>query len=133
MVGRIAQRLPLEQSLPAAGQGAVGIELRSDDAATDSLIAPLHHLRTAHCVSAERALNARLQGGCQVPVASYASYPDPNVSQIFLRGLVGWPDGHEVLRAEGRADDHAAAALGAEVAERLLQQGAAEILRSVYG
>ncbi len=133
MVERIAQRLPLEQSLPAGGQGAVGIEFRSDDAMTGELVAPLNHLRTAHCVSAERALNTRLQGGCQVPIACYASYVNQDTAQIVLRGLVGRPDGREVLRAEGRADDRAAAALGVEVAERLLQQGAAEILRSIYG
>jgi hydroxymethylbilane synthase len=133
MAARIAQRLPVEQSLPAGGQGAVGIELRAGDEETASLIAPLHERDSAQCVIAERALNARLQGGCQVPVACYAHYPDPDSKQIYLRALVGRPDGTEVLRAEGRGGAGDAEALGAAVAEQLLQQGAAEILRAVRG
>ena len=104
MAERIAQRLPLEQSLPAGGQGAVGIELRVGDEQTAALISPLHHAASAYCVIAERALNARLQGGCQVPIACYAHYPDPAGEELYLRGLVGRPDGSQVLRAEGRAD-----------------------------
>ncbi|WP_054774894.1 hydroxymethylbilane synthase, partial [Methylogaea oryzae] len=69
---RIAEALPAEVSLPAMGQGAIGIECRADDAEINRLLAELHHADTAVCVSAERALNARLQGGCQVPIAGYA-------------------------------------------------------------
>ena len=69
---RITQPLPVEFSLPAGGQGAVGIELRSGDSRVMDLIKPLHHVPTAHCVGAERALNTRLQGGCQVPIAAFA-------------------------------------------------------------
>jgi hydroxymethylbilane synthase len=133
MAGRIAQRLPLQHSLPAGGQGAVGIELRTGDEQTAELIASLHHPVTAHCVSAERALNARLQGGCQVPIACYAQFPENDSGQLYLRGLVGRPDGTQVLRAEGRGDADTAAELGTGVAEQLLQQGAAEILNAVYG
>jgi hydroxymethylbilane synthase len=133
MAERIAQRLPLEQSLPAGGQGAVGIELRSGDTATAELIAPLHHQLTACCVSAERAMNLHLHGGCQVPIASYAHFPDPQSEEIFLRGLVGRPDGSEVLHAQGTARSDAAAQLGRDVAEQLLQQGAAAILQALDG
>lgn len=133
MAERITQRLPLEQSLPAGGQGAVGIELRADDEKTAALIAPLQHWVSAQCVSAERALSARLQGGCHVPIACYAHFPDPASNQLYLRGLVGRPDGSEVLRAQGRGAADTAVALGTEVAEQLLQQGAADILRASDG
>ncbi|MCZ6831369.1 MAG: hydroxymethylbilane synthase [Gammaproteobacteria bacterium] len=133
MAERITQRLSLEQSLPAGGQGAVGIELRADDEKTAALIAPLQHWVSAQCVSAERALSARLQGGCHVPIACYAHFPDPASNQLYLRGLVGRPDGSEVLRAQGRGAADTAVALGTEVAEQLLQQGAADILRASDG
>lgn len=131
MAERIRQRLPLEFSLPAGGQGAVGIELRSEDAATASLLAPLHHQASASCVIAERAVNTRLQGGCQVPIASFAEYVAGATDQIWLRALVGRSDGSEILRAEGHAASADAERLGLEVAEHLLEQGAAAILRDV--
>jgi hydroxymethylbilane synthase len=131
MAERIRQRLPLEFSLPAGGQGAVGIELRSEDSATASLLAPLHHQASASCVIAERAVNTRLQGGCQVPIASYAQFVAGATDQIWLRALVGRSDGSEILRAEGHAASAAAEQLGLQVAEHLLEQGAAAILRDV--
>ncbi len=128
---RIAQALPVETSLPAGGQGAVGIELRSADTRIADLIAPLHDQKTAQCVGAERALNTRLQGGCQVPIAAYAiEEPD---GQLWLRGLVGRSDGSEILRAEARADQADCEQLGIGVAEDLLSQGAGEILAAAYG
>jgi len=131
MQARIRQRIPAEVSLPAGGQGAVGIELRSDDAATLQRLQPLHHTATAHRVSAERALNRRLEGGCQVPIACYAEFNE--TGDLWLRGLVGQPDGRRLLRAEATAPVAAAEALGISVAEDLLSQGAGAILAEVYG
>ncbi len=128
---RIAQRIPVEDSLPAGGQGAVGIELRSDDAPLLDLLQVLHHEPTARRVTAERAMNRRLQGGCQVPIACFADYLDDDT--LRLRGLVGRPDGSLLLRAESRAPAVEAEALGCTVAEELLDQGAGEILAGIYG
>lgn len=126
---RIKSALSPEQSLPAIGQGAVGIEARIDDE-VNTLLAPLRCDDTWITVSAERALNKRLAGGCQVPIAAYALLND---GTIWLRGLVGRPDGSEMLRAEitGKAED--AEALGIALAEDLLAQGADKILADVYG
>lgn len=127
---RIRASISVEASLPAGGQGAVGIECRSADAEIHALLAPLHHRETALRVTAERALNKHLNGGCQVPIACYALLED---EQLWLRGLVGQPDGGLLLRAEGRAPAADAEALGVRVAEALLAQGASAILAAVYG
>lgn len=127
---RIRQALAMVDSLPAGGQGAVGIELREQDAWVAELIQPLHHHRTAACVTAERALNTHLQGGCQVPIACFAEFESGSGEQLWLRGLVGRVDGSEILRAEGRSGD--AQALGIAVAEDLLRQGAAQLLAAAY-
>lgn len=128
--GRIADSIRVEDSLPAGGQGAVGIELRSNDSETLALLQVVHHEDTARRVIAERAMNHRLQGGCQVPIACFAQYRG---DQLWLRGLVGRPDGSEILRAEGEAAPADAEQLGFAVAEALLAQGAGEILAEVYG
>ncbi len=133
MAARIVQRIAVEDSLPAGGQGAVGIELRSDDQAMQQLLAPLHHQATAECVLAERALNRRLQGGCQVPIACYAIADPDNPQQLWLRGLVGSPDGSELLFSEAKGGREQAEQLGIAVAEELLAQGADRILQAVYG
>ena len=127
---RIRASISVEASLPAGGQGAVGIECRSADAEIHALLAPLHHRETALRVTAERALNKHLNGGCQVPIACYALLED---EQLWLRGLVGQPDGGLLLRAEGRAPAADAETLGVQVAEALLAQGANAILAAVYG
>ena len=127
---RIRTSLSVEDSLPAGGQGAVGIECRSADSDIHALLAPLHDPATAVRVSAERAMNKHLNGGCQVPIACYAVLEG---QQLWLRGLVGQPDGGLLLRAEQRAPAADAEQLGVQVAQALLQQGAAEILRAVYG
>lgn len=127
---RISASISVEASLPAGGQGAVGIECRSADAEIHALLAPLHHRETALRVTAERALNKHLNGGCQVPIACYALLED---EQLWLRGLVGQPDGGLLLCAEGRAPAADAEALGVQVAEALLAQGASAILAAVYG
>ncbi len=126
---RIRAEIPAEQSLPAVGQGALGIECRSDDDATRALLSVLHDEATSIRVRAERAMNARLNGGCQVPIASYAEHCDDG--RLRLRGLVGSPDGKRVLRAERHAAAADAEALGVAIGEDLLAQGAAEILASV--
>jgi hydroxymethylbilane synthase len=130
MAERIRSRIPVTESLPAGGQGAVGIELRSDDARTRELLAPLHHALTAQRVRAERALNRRLEGGCEVPIAAFAEYLDD--STLWLRGLVGRPDGSGTLRAEARGCADDPERLGIAVAEELLAAGAGQILAEVY-
>lgn len=127
---RIRDRLTTEHCLPAGGQGAVGIECRTHDAELQALLAPLHHGPTAVRVIAERAMNRHLNGGCQVPIAAYTVIED---DQLWLRGLVGRPDGSLLLRAEARAAQEHAEALGQQVAEALLKQGAQAILDDVYG
>lgn len=129
MDSRIAQYLEPEVSLPAGGQGAVGIELRSDDAGTLALLKPLQHDLTAYRVAAERAMNRRLEGGCQVPIACYAI---ENEGELWLRGLVGSIDGKQMLTTEYRAPIADAEALGIKAAEDLLSQGADKILAEVY-
>jgi len=128
--GRISQLIDPDLCLPAIGQGAIGIECRSDDERVNAWIEPLHNLETAVCVAAERALNARLEGGCQVPIAGYAVLRD---GRLFLRGRVGMPDGSRLLAEEAEAAFEAAETLGRQVAESLLNQGAEGILKEVYG
>ncbi|MFK0572536.1 hydroxymethylbilane synthase [Endozoicomonas sp.] len=125
MADRIKTYLDTDLSLPAAGQGAVGIELRLDDEVTRQLITPLHDTDTAIRVGAERAMNKRLNGGCQVPIGGFAEL---NGDQLFLRGLVGSPDGKTIYRSEVQcaASDYESA--GIQVAESLLEQGADRIL-----
>ncbi len=132
MADRISQRMSVEQSLPAGGQGAVGVETRNNDERMQALLAPLHHQATADCVIAERSMNLRLEGGCQVPIACFAIADPADDSQLWLRGLVGSPDGSQILRSEARAPRAEAEALGVTVAEDLLAQGAGEILKAVY-
>ncbi len=126
---RVRVALPPELSLPAVGQGAVGIECRLDDARTRALLAPLNHDDTAIRVKAERAMNTRLEGGCQVPIGSYAELTD---GELWLRALVGAPDGSQMVRGERRGKPQDAEQLGVSLAEELLNNGAREILADVY-
>ncbi len=126
---RIKSAISDVDSLQAGGQGAVGIECRVADSRVQALLAPLHHEPTALRVRAERALNTRLNGGCQVPIACYATLDN---DQLYLRGLVGEPQGTRLLRAEAYGPAQAPEALGVQVAEALLMQGAGEILAAVY-
>lgn len=126
---RVRQALSPEQSLPAVGQGAVGIECRLDDERTHALLAPLNHADTAVRVCAERAMNTRLEGGCQVPIGSYAELSN---GEIWLRALVGAPDGSQMVRGERRGPEEDAEKLGISLAEELLNNGAREILADVY-
>lgn len=122
---RIREYLAPEISLPAIGQGAVGIECRRDDPRINALIAHLHDNTTAQRVFAERAMNRRLQGGCQVPIAGYAEI-DHGV--LLLRGLVGAVDGSTILRGEIAGSPANAEELGVVLADDLLSRGAEQIL-----
>ena len=126
---RIRYAMPPEESLPAGGQGAVGIECRSEDEELKALLAPLNDHDSTLRVRAERALNNHLNGGCQVPIACYATREN---GQLWLRGLVGDPMGTTMLRAEARGPEEEPVALGIAVAEDLLRQGAKAILDAVY-
>ncbi len=125
LADRIKTAIAPEQCLPAIGQGVLAIEIRADDLPLRELIAPLAHAETTLRITAERALNQTLSGGCQVPIAGYAVL-EPG--QLYLRGLVGKPDGSEILRAEIRGDSNQAHDLGVQLAKQLLAQGADRIL-----
>ncbi|AKB03478.1 hydroxymethylbilane synthase [Vibrio cholerae] len=127
---RIRSFIEPEQSLPAVGQGAVGIECRVNDQRVRALLAPLNHADTADRVRCERAMNLTLQGGCQVPIGSYALLEG---NTIWLRALVGEPDGSQIVRGEIRGPRTQAEQLGITLAEQLLSQGAKEILERLYG
>lgn len=126
---RITAFLEPDESLPAIGQGAIGIECRVDDERINGLIKCLHDNDTALCVQAERAMNNRLMGGCQVPIAGYAVL---NNDKLYMRGLVGEPDGSKIMRAELSAPAHEAETLGVYLAENLLGQGADQVLKHLY-
>lgn len=126
---RIASYIETEQSLPAAGQGAVGIECRTNDDEVNALLSPLADPVTTACVLAERAMNTRLQGGCQVPIGGYAVLEN---NEIYLRALVGDVDGSIILRAEGKSAVENAEELGRTIADQLLAQGADKILAKIY-
>ena len=126
---RITEFLATDISLPAIGQGAVGIECRRDDDWVNDLLAPLNDPDTATRVAAERAMNLRLQGGCQVPIAGYAELEH---GILLMRGLVGRVDGREIVRGEIAGPPEDAAHLGQVLAEDLLARGADEILAELY-
>jgi hydroxymethylbilane synthase len=125
---RIRAVLPAEVSLPAAGQGALGIEARADRADVAAWLAPLNDPDTAACVYAERAVSRALAGSCEVPLGAYA---EMRVDTIYLRGFVATPDGKRVASAAltGAAAD--AGALGLRLADELRARGAAEILAAI--
>ncbi len=129
MAHRITAFIEPEQSLPANGQGAVGIECRLDDHELHALLAPLEHPETRIRVLTERAMNRALQGGCQVPIGAYALVQG---EEVWLRGLVGSPDGSRVIRDEIRGPLADGEALGHTLAQRLLADGADVILAEVY-
>lgn len=126
---RIRAFIAPEQSLPAAGQGAVGIETRLNDQRVLNYLAKLNHEPTAYCVRAERAMNAHLQGGCQVPIGGFATLEN---EQLTLTALVGSLDGSTIIRATAQASKADAEQLGVAVAKQLLSQGADKILAEVY-
>ncbi len=126
---RITETLGIETMLPAVGQGAVGIECRSDDEAINALLAPLNDPNTSVRVRAERAMNHRLNGGCQVPIGGFAEFEH---GVVVLHGLVGRTDGSEIVHGSisGRPED--VEELGTILADDLLSRGADAILKEVY-
>lgn len=126
--GRIRERLPPQRMLPAVGQGTIGIECRAADARVRSLLAPLEHAPTRHCLEAERAFSARLGGSCQSPIAGHAELAG---GILELQGLVGSPDGNTVYadRTAGAAAD--AVKLGTALADRLIAAGAGALLKAL--
>ena len=123
---RIKQQIPEDQSLPAVGQGAVGIEIRENDTEILDLIAPLIDIETTYRVSAERAMNARLEGGCSSPVAGFSTIDN---DQITLTGLVGNVDSGVILKRQVFGNVAESEALGVELANELISLGARDILK----
>lgn len=130
LAARVRQYLEPPTMLPAIGQGAIGVECRADDAEIHALIAPLHHGETATCVLAERAINRRLFGGCQVPIAGHARLRG---ATIELEALVGSPDGARLVRGRSAGAADQGERLGLELAEELLRRGADSILAALSG
>ena len=128
MQERIREVIAPQVMLPAVGQGAVGVQCRQDDDETTAFLAPLDDPQTHLRVKAERTVNAELGGGCHVPIAAYAEIQN---EQLTLRGLVGQPDGSEVLFAEAAGPLSDPEAVGRTAAQDLLSQGAKRILQSV--
>jgi hydroxymethylbilane synthase len=127
---RISEIIPPEVCLPAVGQGVIGVEMRGDDAAAQALFQPLTSAATQAAVTAERRFLAHLQGGCQVPIAAWASVEG---GKIFLRGVMSTLDGGTLLRGERWGALEAPERLGAELAEELLRRGGDAILQDIYG
>jgi len=125
MEERITRALDPEAMLPAIAQGVIGIECRSGDARIAGLIAGLNHPYTATSTAAERAMNARLAGGCQAPVAGYSELDE---DMLHLRGLVGWPNGSDTVVGDISGPAVDAVHLGEQLAEDLLARGARAIL-----
>lgn len=127
---RMTEALATKVSLPAVGQGAIGIECRVGDQEIENLIRPLHDPDTADCVLAERAFNARLDGGCQVPIAGHAELSSQG---LRLTGIVADPDGQGFVTNQIEGARTEAARLGRQLAEDLLSAGADRILQKVLG
>lgn len=126
---QISEYLPVEVSLPAIGQGALGLETRLDDAETNALVDFFNHAETSYAVIAERALLARLEGGCQVPIAAYGTV---NAGELTLTGVVASVDGVQMLKKTVCGAVADAAVLGTSLADDLLIMGAGKILNEVY-
>jgi hydroxymethylbilane synthase len=123
---RIKQQISAEQSLPAVGQGAVGIEIRENDQEILDLIAPLIDTETSYRITCERAMNARLEGGCSVPIAGYSTIEN---DQITLTGLVGNVDTGVIIKEHVSGSINEAEQLGITLADKLISLGAKDILK----
>lgn len=123
---RIKQEMSAVDSLPAVGQGAVGIEIRKNDQEILDLIKPLIDEQTTYRVTCERAMNARLEGGCSVPIAGYSTIKD---DQISLTGLVGNVTSGVMLKHQITGHVNEAEAIGIAVANKLIEMGAKDILK----
>ncbi|MDN5882779.1 MAG: hydroxymethylbilane synthase [Nitrosospira sp.] len=128
LAGRIASLLSPELSLPAVGQGALGIECRTDRSDLIKLMQPLHHLETAQCVEAERAMSRALGGSCQVPLGGFAEISG---EVMRLRGFVANPDGTRMITDELSGGREAGAVMGVQLAQNLKARGADEILAAL--
>jgi len=126
----ITEYLDPRISLPAIGQGALGIEGRQDDVFICSLLSRMDHTLTRVAVMAERALLDRLEGGCQVPIAAYATVSG---TELRLEGLVASVDGKDMIRDMVKGTTEHAGELGRQLAERLLVRGGDKILKAIYG
>ena len=129
LADRIRHSINAEVSLPAVGQGALGLECRTDDQNILALIQPLLDADTDACVRAERAFNAFLEGGCQVPIAGYATLQQ---NQIRIEGRVGSVDGKTLLISKIEGPIESAEELGVQLAKSLLEQGAGDLLKALY-
>ena len=127
---RIRSVLPTEASLPAAGQGAIGIEALSDRPEVAAWMAPLNDAETSACVRTERAVSRALAGSCEVPLGAYA---EMRAGKLWLRGFVALPDGSRMARAELEGSAADAEVLGLQLAAELRAQGADEILAALGG
>lgn len=130
LADNITEYIEPELSLPAIGQGALGIECRVEDRELNDMIAFFNHADTRTCVTGERALLRRLEGGCQVPIACYGTMKS---GKLHLDGLVGSVDGKRIIKDSIAGEADKAEKMGVTLAESLLAKGAAEILREVYG
>lgn len=126
---KISERLPTSVMLPAVGQGALGIETRENDGVVESVVAKLHHKPTAYCVNAERAFLRKLEGGCQVPIGAFARLDGDTIS---IKGLVADLNGEQCFEAGVNGNVLQAENLGTRLAEKLISQGAGEILSEFY-
>jgi hydroxymethylbilane synthase len=126
---RITSYLDVSEFVPAIGQGALGIEMRSEDQETRHLLAPLNDFDAAVAVEAERSFLRRLEGGCQVPIGGYARVLE---GSIELTGLVASLDGTEIFRGRRTAPREEAQSLGTSLAEELLEAGARRVLEEIY-
>lgn len=126
---RVTEYLLFEMSLPAVGQGALGIECRMGDATTNQKLKFLNHPETRCCVLAERAFLGRLEGGCQVPIAAHGRIEN---NYLHLDGLVASVDGRRLIRDSVQGPQEEAERLGAHLAEQLVSQGAEAILQEIY-
>ncbi|MCX7771019.1 MAG: hydroxymethylbilane synthase [Proteobacteria bacterium] len=130
MMEFVKEVLPDNVSLPAIGQGALGIECRIDDIETNELLKPLNDEETSYCVRAERAFLRVLQGGCQVPIGAYAKIDG---GRLIIKGLVGSLKGEKIITEIVSGDKEDCEALGETLASIILDRGGKEILEEVYG
>jgi hydroxymethylbilane synthase len=126
----ITQFMPIERSLPAVGQGIIGIECREDDAASLNYVRALDDVAAQTCIAAERAFARRLEGSCQSPIAGYAELFGANIK---LQGLIASIDGSQVFRDSILGPQKDAATLGRALAERMLFAGADKLLQAMRG
>ncbi|NLC77660.1 MAG: hydroxymethylbilane synthase [Clostridia bacterium] len=124
----VTQHIPYDLCLPSVGQGAIGVEIRADQEEIAAVLQPIIHKETTAAVLAERAFLRTLEGGCQIPIGALARVED---GELLLRGLVAGLDGTKVVRGSARGPVHEPDRLGMELAEQLLSQGAAEILKNL--